>query len=159
MVKIYNSRQTITPVYPQLGSGTPLYLSPELVEGRAYTESTDAWSTGVVLYELLTLRSPFDGSSLQQVTQAVLKGRYAPVPGFRSQGRRTSVLVLAFWWLGWVKWQITRTYWSFLFVSLLIKRLRNDIGDLSKVLRSYELILMRSDLILMRTTLGIIYDD
>ena len=27
--------------------GTPLYLSPELIEGRGYSQSTDLWSLGV----------------------------------------------------------------------------------------------------------------
>lgn len=60
--------------------GTPLYLSPELVEGLPYTQKTDMWSIGVVLYELLTLCPPFDGDSLKQVTNSVLRGRYQPIP-------------------------------------------------------------------------------
>eukprot|EP00397_Hematodinium_sp_SG-2012_P005662 GEMP01005684.1.p1 GENE.GEMP01005684.1~~GEMP01005684.1.p1 ORF type:complete len:718 (+),score=184.05 GEMP01005684.1:209-2362(+) len=63
--------------------GTPLYLSPELVEGCPYTQMTDVWSIGVVLYELLTMAPPFDGQSLKQVTQAVLSGRYLPLPKSR----------------------------------------------------------------------------
>lgn len=65
--------------------GTPLYLSPELVEGKPYTEMTDVWSLGVVLYELLALRPPFDGKSLKAVTSAVLSGRYPPLPSFRQE--------------------------------------------------------------------------
>lgn len=65
--------------------GTPLYLSPELVEGHPYSYATDIWSLGVVLYEILTLRPPFDGNSLSQVTQSVLKGRFAPIPRCRDQ--------------------------------------------------------------------------
>lgn len=63
--------------------GTPLYLSPELIEGRPYTQSTDLWSLGVVLYELLSLELPFKGNNLQDIVSQVLSGRYAPLPGFR----------------------------------------------------------------------------
>lgn len=65
--------------------GTPLYLSPELIEGRPYTQSTDLWSMGVVLYELLSLELPFKGNNLQDIVSQVLTGRYAPLPAFRGQ--------------------------------------------------------------------------
>ena len=41
--------------------GTPLYLSPELIENRPYNEKTDLWSMGIILYELASLRLPFRG--------------------------------------------------------------------------------------------------
>jgi len=63
--------------------GTPLYLSPELVQGRPYDHATDVWSLGVVLYELLALEAPFKGSCLQDVISAVVRGRYSPLPKFR----------------------------------------------------------------------------
>merc|ERR1719408_127838 len=62
--------------------GTPLYLSPELVEGRPYSQTTDVWSLGVVLYELLALKPPFDGNCLQDVISAVVRGSFTPLPHF-----------------------------------------------------------------------------
>ncbi|XP_072542760.1 serine/threonine-protein kinase Nek5 [Salminus brasiliensis] len=59
--------------------GTPYYLSPEICENRPYNNKTDMWSLGCVLYELCTLRHPFEGSSLRQLIVRICRGRYAPV--------------------------------------------------------------------------------
>lgn len=39
--------------------GSPLYMSPELCSGKAYTFSTDVWALGCISYELMTLESPW----------------------------------------------------------------------------------------------------
>jgi serine/threonine-protein kinase len=43
--------------------GTAQYLSPEQAQGRPVTEESDLYSIGVVLYEMLTGRAPFEGDS------------------------------------------------------------------------------------------------
>ena len=44
--------------------GTPYYLSPEQVHGNPYGTPADLWALGVVIFELLTLRRPFEAPNL-----------------------------------------------------------------------------------------------
>ncbi|XP_063808009.1 serine/threonine-protein kinase Nek5 isoform X2 [Pseudophryne corroboree] len=59
--------------------GTPYYLSPEICENRPYNNKTDVWSLGCVLYELCTLKHPFEGGNLRQLVLKICRGHYEPV--------------------------------------------------------------------------------
>uniref|UniRef100_A0A8D0GYR0 non-specific serine/threonine protein kinase n=1 Tax=Sphenodon punctatus TaxID=8508 RepID=A0A8D0GYR0_SPHPU len=59
--------------------GTPYYLSPEICENRPYNNKTDIWSLGCVLYELCTLKHPFEGNSLYQLVLKICRGHFIPV--------------------------------------------------------------------------------
>ena len=60
--------------------GTPLYLSPELVENSAYNEKTDIWSLGVILYEITALRCPFRSRTLLGLARSIKQGTYEALP-------------------------------------------------------------------------------
>jgi serine/threonine-protein kinase len=58
--------------------GTAQYLSPEQAQGHAVSAQSDLYAIGIVLYELLTARVPFDGDS--PVTIALKQVSELPVP-------------------------------------------------------------------------------
>lgn len=43
--------------------GTPIYMSPQVLHQKSYTNKTDIWSLGVLFYELLFAKLPYYGSS------------------------------------------------------------------------------------------------
>ncbi|XP_062435074.1 serine/threonine-protein kinase 36 [Rhea pennata] len=53
--------------------GTPLYMSPELVEERPYDHTADLWSMGCILYELFVGTPPFYTSSIFQLVSLIVK--------------------------------------------------------------------------------------
>jgi eukaryotic-like serine/threonine-protein kinase len=56
--------------------GTPLYLSPEQAWGRQATAASDLYALGVIAYELLTARRPYEGSP----AAVLLAHRDTPLP-------------------------------------------------------------------------------
>jgi len=61
-----------------LVGGSPYYMSPEQIRQEPVDRRTDVFSLGVVLYELLTDVRPFRGSTLAEITGAVLETAAPP---------------------------------------------------------------------------------
>eukprot|EP00736_Rhodelphis_marinus_P011407 Rmarinus@m.1719 len=61
--------------------GTPYYMSPELIREQGYSFKSDVWSLGCMIYELATLRSPFEGDgNIYQLGMRISRCEYRPLP-------------------------------------------------------------------------------
>lgn len=64
--------------------GTPLYMSPEQIVGnRTIDERSDVFSAGVVLYEVMAIREPFRGRTIDETFENIRKKEIQP-PSERS---------------------------------------------------------------------------
>jgi len=59
-------------------SGTSQYVAPEVLK-NFYNNKCDAWSAGVVLYELLSGKTPFQGKNDNEIVTNVAKGHYTMI--------------------------------------------------------------------------------
>ena len=55
--------------------GSPYYIAPEVLN-KSYDEKCDVWSSGVVLYVMLTGNFPFIGNTSQKLFENIKTGRY-----------------------------------------------------------------------------------
>ena len=60
--------------------GTPLYLAPELCEGKAYDNKCDIWSLGAILYELCALTPPFTARVMPALVMRICSEPPPPLP-------------------------------------------------------------------------------
>jgi serine/threonine-protein kinase len=58
--------------------GSPAHMAPEQIEGGEVTPRADVFALGVMLYECMVGRLPFDGNNPAQVLRRVLEGVYPP---------------------------------------------------------------------------------
>jgi serine/threonine-protein kinase len=59
--------------------GSPAHMAPEQIEGGEVSARSDVFGLGVLLYECLVGKLPFDGKNPAQVLRRVLEGSFTPV--------------------------------------------------------------------------------
>jgi serine/threonine protein kinase len=69
-----------TSAFAKTAIGTPYYLSPEICMEKPYSFASDMWALGCILYEIATLRVPFDASSLQSLMNKITRGPTPVIP-------------------------------------------------------------------------------
>ncbi|XP_026336305.2 NUAK family SNF1-like kinase 2 [Ursus arctos] len=95
--------------------GSPLYASPEIVNGKPYTgPEVDSWSLGVLLYILVHGTMPFDGQDHKTLVRQISHGSYREPPKpsdacglirwllmVNPTRRATLEDVASHWWVNW----------------------------------------------------------
>ncbi len=74
--------------------GSPQYLSPEQIRGEELDGRSDIFSLGVVLYELLSGKRPFDGDTITTLVYQILHKDPPPVSELRAVPPRLEALLL-----------------------------------------------------------------
>jgi serine/threonine protein kinase len=64
--------------------GTPLYMAPEQVRGETATYLSDLYAIGVILYELLTQRTPHEADSTASLIFSIATEKPEPITKYRS---------------------------------------------------------------------------
>lgn len=67
--------------------GTLDYLPPEMIEGRMHDEKVDLWSLGVLCYEFLVGKPPFETSTYQETYKRISRVEFT-FPDFVPEGAR-----------------------------------------------------------------------
>jgi serine/threonine protein kinase/Tol biopolymer transport system component len=75
---------TMQMVHTQAGlvMGSVRYMSPEQARGKKTDERTDVWSLGVVLYEMITGKNPFEGETVSDSLAALIHVHPEPLDHF-----------------------------------------------------------------------------
>ena len=61
-------------------AGTPYYFSPEIINNKPYDKKSEIWSLGVLLYQIMTFKMPFNAQSLPLLSIKINRGVYSPPP-------------------------------------------------------------------------------
>jgi serine/threonine protein kinase len=92
IAKWVHADETLTGTGELLGS--PSYLAPERIEGEQAGPASDLYAVGVLLYEALIGRRPFEGDDPFALASAIRTGEYAPPTTARPDADPTIAAVI-----------------------------------------------------------------
>lgn len=65
-----NNRRAFLPI-----AGTPYYIAPEVLK-EEYGVECDIWSLGVVIYQMITGKMPFEGKNMDRIFASIKSGKF-----------------------------------------------------------------------------------
>lgn len=64
----------------QTTCGTPYFMPPEVCNNHPYEFKADVWAMGVIVYELITLKKPFDSKNARTLFEKIKTQPVDPLP-------------------------------------------------------------------------------
>ena len=64
--------------------GTPYYMAPEACQNQPVTDKSDVWALGCILFELCTLKHPFEAENLLGLVLKIVSEKHESIPNFYS---------------------------------------------------------------------------
>ena len=58
--------------------GTPMWMAPEIIMGKKYTEKADVYASGIILWEILTREEPYEEKEPMQIVVEVVNEGLRP---------------------------------------------------------------------------------
>mmetsp|Transcript_59515 Transcript_59515/g.191508 ORF Transcript_59515/g.191508 Transcript_59515/m.191508 type:complete len:426 (+) Transcript_59515:146-1423(+) len=74
--------------------GTPAYMAPDIIRGKGYSLPVDWWAVGILLYELLSGRPPFDAAEEEEIFRLVARGHVLYPPAMERDAKDLIVRLL-----------------------------------------------------------------
>ena len=74
--------------------GTPEYIAPEIISNKGHATPVDWWALGVLLYEMLDGRPPFDASDPMEIYRLILHERVEPPRTFSAVAKALTTALL-----------------------------------------------------------------
>jgi serine/threonine protein kinase len=143
--------------------GSPIYMAPELLQGRYYCRKADIWSLGVMLYEMLHGKCPYEENSIPSLLEKIKTTELRIMPSLSLETKHLLQSMLTFDPSSRINWtdlfkrlsnsspiraQISTTY---AFTNLTV----SSLGDQSTLNMTHDLALNSS---LMHDNLGSRYN-